>query len=137
MKDDPKKIVVRRYIQEVVNTGSVERIGEFVHPQYIDHSNPSETGVEVAKRHIYAVRSTWADLAVTVEEQISEDDFVVTRVIGRATHHGEWLGIMPTQKLVTIEAVNIDRIRDGKIIEHRGVADSFQALFAIGALRPV
>jgi len=128
------KNIVRRYLEEVVNTGDLERVQEFVDSNYIDHNDPAGSGIEGAKRHIRGVRSTWGDLKVTIDEQIEEGDLVVTRCTGRGTHSGRWLGITPTNKPVTIHAVNIDRISNGKIVEHRGVADTFQALFAIGAL---
>jgi len=128
------KDIVRRYLEEVVSTGDLERVSEFVDSQYVDHNDPGVAGIEGAKRHISAVRSTWDDLKVTVDEQIEEGDLVVTRCTGRGTHTGRWLGMTPTNKPITIQAVNIDRISNGKIVEHRGVADTFEALFAIGAL---
>jgi predicted ester cyclase len=128
------KNIVRRYLEEVVNTGDLERVSEFIDSKYIDHNDIEGTGVEGAKRHIHAVRSTWGNLKVTVDEQIEEGDLVVTRCTGRGAHTGRWLGIAPTNKSITIQAVNIDRIRNGKIVEHWGVADTFQSLFAIGAL---
>ena len=40
----------------------------------------------------------------------------------------------PTNKTIRIDAVNIDRIRDGKIVEHWGAANTLEALLEIGAL---
>ena len=122
--ENPNKAVVRRYLDEVVNTGDVDRVAEFVAP----------ADVEQAKQHIRGVRSTYPDLHVTVEAQIAEGDLVATLVVARGTHKGKWLGIEPTNKPVAIEAVNFDRIKDGKIIEHRGAANTFEALIAVGAL---
>ena len=118
------KSLVRRYLEEVVNTGDIHRVDEFVSP----------AAVEETKQHIRAVRSTYPDLRVTVEAQIAEGDFVATLVVARGTHKGKWLGIEPTNKPITFEAVNFDTIRDGKIVEHRGAANSLEALIAIGAL---
>jgi predicted ester cyclase len=122
--ENPNKSLVRRYLEEVVNTGDIHRVAQFVSP----------ADVEQTKQHIQAVRSTYPDLQVTVEAQIAEGDFVATLVVARGTHKGKWLGIEPTNKPITIEAVNFDTIRDGTIVEHRGAADSLEALIAIGAL---
>jgi predicted ester cyclase len=72
---------------------------------------------------------------VTVGQQVAEGEWVVTRVTGRGTHLGAWLGMEPTGKAVEITEVNIDRVVDGRIVEHGGVADLLGALLAMGAIR--
>ena len=119
-----QKALVRRYIEEVVNTGNLDRIADFV----------AADGVESAKAHVRGVRTTYPDLHVTVISQIAEGDHVATRVIARGTHAGPYLGVKPTNKPISIEGVNIDQIRDGKIVEHWGAANHLEALFEIGAL---
>ncbi|GFI51283.1 hypothetical protein IMSAGC020_02493 [Lachnospiraceae bacterium] len=34
------------------------------------------------------------------------------------THKGEWLGIKPTNKILIFIGVDIDKVIDGKIVEH-------------------
>ena len=123
MQDDAK-LLVRRFIETVVNTGDLDRITDFI----------ALAAAEDAKRHILGVRSTWPDLTVTVEDQIAERDLVVTRVTARGTHKGQFHGIPPTDKTIVIEGVNIDRVRDGRIVEHWGAANTLEALLSIGAL---
>jgi len=48
----------------------------------------------------------------------AEGDLVVARKTWRGTHRGELLGIPATGKQVTLEVIDISRIRDGKIVEH-------------------
>ena len=59
----------------------------------------------------------------TVEDQIAEGDKVVTRWSFRGTHNGVLFGIEPTGKNVTLTGIFIDRIEDGKIVEHWDEAD--------------
>jgi predicted ester cyclase len=80
------------------------------------------------------VRDTYPDLHVTVNQQIAEGDVVVTVVTARGTQKGSFWGIPASNKLVTIEGVNIDRIRGGRIVEHRGVASTLEGLMAADAL---
>jgi predicted ester cyclase len=122
--ENPNKLLVRRYLEEVLNTGNLERVADFIAP----------ANVEEAKQHIRGVRTTYPDLHVTVQVQIAEGDLVATRVIARATHKGQFQGIEPTNQPIAIDAVNIDRVKDGKIVEHWGAANTFEALQAIGAL---
>ncbi|MGB4110563.1 MAG: ester cyclase, partial [Desulfomonilia bacterium] len=52
------------------------------------------------------------------------------------THLGEWLGIKPTGKKLRISVVNIDTLKDGKIIEHGGAANVFDAFWSENIIRP-
>ena len=119
------KEVAKRFIEEIVNTGNTENISEFIDPNYKDHNDKENevTGINGAKAHVEAVRSTYPDLKVSIEQQICEGDIVVSRIIGRATHTGEWLGMKPTYKPITIHGVNIDRIKNNKIVEHWGMGN--------------
>jgi predicted ester cyclase len=139
MTIDKNKKIIRRYIEEVVNTGNVENLDEFISPDYIETLDPGKKvlGVEGARQHIMGVRQTFPDLHLTVEKQISEGDWVVTCITARATHKGEWLGIKPTGKKVEITGVNVDKIINGKMVEHGGAANMFEALLNIGAIQVV
>jgi predicted ester cyclase len=128
------KALIRRYLEEVVNTGNVDRISDFISPDYIDR-NDQGRGIEGAKRHVLGVRQTYPDLHVTVGQQIAEGEWVVTRVTGRGTHLGAWLGMSPTGKALEITGVNIDRVVNGRIVEHGGVADLLGPLLVMGAIR--
>ncbi len=55
----------------------------------------------------------------------------------RGTHRGEWLGISPTGLPVEVSAVNVDRIVDGRIVEHGGAANLLGPLLEIGAIQVV
>ena len=58
-----------------------------------------------------------------LDEVIAEGDKVVTRGIFKGTHKGELMGIPPTGKQVTFSVVQVDRLKDGKIVEHWGQGD--------------
>ena len=128
------KALVRRYLEEVVNTGNLAGIAEFIAPDYIDR-NDQGRGVEGARRHVLGVRQTYPDLQVTVGQQVAEGEWVVTRVTGRGTHLGAWLGMEPTGKAVEVSGVNIDRVVNGRIVEHGGVANLLGPLLAMGAIQ--
>jgi len=51
---------------------------------------------------------------------VAEGDLVVHRSTSRVRHVGEVLGVPPTGREVTIEHVEMWRVRDGKIVEHWG-----------------
>lgn len=133
---EANKQLVRRYYEEVVSTGAVDEVPRFIASTYEEvHDNRRYgIGVEGAKAHVLGVRETYPDLRLTVEQQIAEGEWVVSRVTMRGTHLGEWLGIRPTGKAVEVSAVNIDRVVDGRIVEHGGAANLLGPLLAIGAI---
>ena len=139
MSAEDNKRIVRRYIEEVVNTGDVERLAEFIAPDYTEVYNNKRypLGLEGAKEHISGSRRTYEDLHLTVEQQIAEGDWVVTRATARGTHRGGWLGTKPTGKTMEITVVNIDKVVDGRIVEHGGAANMLEPLLEAGAIRVV
>jgi predicted ester cyclase len=139
MNTDRNKRLVRQYYEQVINTGDVERIGEFISPDYVEiyRNVRHPIGLQGARRHVLGVRSTYPDLHLTVEQQIAEGEWVVSRVTASGTHQGEWFGMRPTGKRLEFTAVNIDRVIDGRIIEHGGAADLLEPLLEAGAIRIV
>lgn len=139
MSIESNKALVRRYYEEVVNTGEVNRLADFLSPDYAEvHDNVRyPIGLDGAEEHVRGVRRTYPDLHLTVEQQIAEGEWVATRVTMHGTHQGEWLGIRPTGKPVEVTAVNLDRVVNGRIVEHGGAANLLGPLLAIGAVRPV
>jgi predicted ester cyclase len=131
------KTLVRRYYEEIVSTGAVHRVPEFISTDYSEVYNnvTYPVGIDGAKEHILGVRRTYPDLRVTVEQQIAEGEWVVSRVTARGTHEGVWLGMPPTGKVLEMTGVNVDRVVRGLIVEHGGAANLLEPLLEAGAIR--
>lgn len=52
-------------------------------------------------------------------------------------HQGEWLGIKPTHKKLFFTGTNIDKVIDGKIIEHSSSVNTFETLLENNLIKPV
>ncbi|UCG76078.1 MAG: ester cyclase [Gemmatimonadota bacterium] len=139
MKDADRKLLVRRFYEEIVNTGAVAKIAEFIAPDCVETDGKVRvlSGVDGMARHVLAVRDVYPDLHLTIERQITEGEWVVTQVTARGTHHGHWLGMKPTGRLLEFAGVNVDRVVDGRIVEHGGAANMLEPLLEAGALRVV
>ena len=139
MDTSPQKRIVRRFYEEVVNTGDVTRIAELISPECIemDGNTPLASGIEGVVNHVRGVRTTFPDLHLTVERQIAEGDWVVTVITARGTHQGMWLGMKPTGQKLVFTGVNVDKVIDGRIVEHGGAANMLGPLLEAGALRVV
>jgi predicted ester cyclase len=127
------KTIVRRFYAEVIGAGDLSRVEAFVGPEYLDHNaEEAGRGPSVVRAHVQALRRTFPDFQVQIDDVIAEGDKVVTRVSGRGTHGGEWMGILPTGAVVRVKGINIDRIADGHIVEHWGEADTVGMLLQMG-----
>lgn len=71
-----------------------------------------------------------------LEEVIAEDDKVVTRGTFSGTHRGELMVIPPTGKQVEFSVVHIDRLVNGKIVEHWGQGDTLAMMQQLGVVPP-
>jgi predicted ester cyclase len=133
------KSLVKDYIELVLNAGDISLIPKYVSPDYVEIYNNKKypVGIEGAKDHIIGVRNTYPDIKLTINQQIAEGEWVATCYTMSGTHSGSWMGIKPTGKEIMVTGVNIDKIVDGKIVEHGGAANMFEGLLDIGAIKIV
>lgn len=131
MPGEENKALFRRYITELVNHGNMDVADELVAAGYIEHeAGPpgSPSGPEGVKHFFGMLRDAFPDAQITVEDQLAEGDKVVSHVVCRGTHNGEFMGIPPTGRSVVYEAIDIVRISGGQIVEHWGVTDNLGLL---------
>jgi predicted ester cyclase len=132
MPIEESKQLIRRFYTEVVGGGDYSNLDSFVAADYVDHNAPEGGGPEVVRTHLEAIRMTLPDFTIQIEDIFAEGDYVITRVTGRGTHLGEWMGIEPTGREVRLKGINIDRIERGRIAEHWGEADTIGMLVQMG-----
>jgi predicted ester cyclase len=81
-----RKALVRRFVDEAVNGGRDELIGELFVPEM----------EESAREWFGAFRASFPDVHMDAVELVAEGDTVVGRFECSATHLGEWRGNAPT-----------------------------------------
>ncbi|MDQ3942781.1 MAG: ester cyclase, partial [Actinomycetota bacterium] len=109
--DEENKAIFRRYVEEVFNRENLE-IADEIFDRYLAHQpNGSvlERGPEDVKRFIGEFHSAFQDLHCAIEDQIAEDDRVMTRWTIRGTHQGEFRGMAPTGEEIEINGIGIFR----------------------------
>jgi predicted ester cyclase len=136
---EQNKALVHRFYEEIVNTGNVDKIAEFISSVCAEVSGKVRivSGVDGMAKHVLGVRETYPDLHLTIERQIAEGDWVVTQIIARGTHLGSWIGMKPTGQVIEFTGVNVDKVVDGKIVEHGGAANMLEPFFGVGAIKVV
>ncbi len=113
-------------VPECISDNCVVRVGEDTIP----------IGIEGMKQHLIDVRKTYPDLAMKVIRQFVDGDTVISEFVMVGTHLGEWLDMKPTGKKLRMTGVNIDKFVSGKIVEHGGAVNTFEALFEAGIIKP-
>jgi predicted ester cyclase len=59
---------------------------------------------------------------------------VVTVYSCTGTFTDEWFGMKPTGKTIIFHGINVDRIKNGKIIEHGGAVNLLEPLLKAGVI---
>ncbi len=133
---EENKALVRRFIDEVINKGDLSVIDELTSPSVVDHSAPPglPSGPEGIKQMLTMFRTAFPDLNGTLEDLIAEGDRVAVRYTTRGTHQGDFMGIAATGKQIAIEGIEIDRIQDGKVVEHWESMDMMGLMQQLGAV---
>jgi predicted ester cyclase len=134
MSIEESKQLIRRFYAEVVGGGDYSNLDSFVAADYVDRNAAEESsrGPDVVRAHLEAIRTTLPDFTIEIEDIFAEGDHIITRVTGRGTHLGEWMGIKPTGREVRLKGINIDRVDRGRIAEHWGEADTIGMLMQMG-----
>jgi serine phosphatase RsbU (regulator of sigma subunit) len=104
---------------EAISRGDFDAIDEIYAP---DNS-------QKLKEVLTEVRRAFPDFYGKNVIQIAEGDLVLNRTVLHGTHLGEFQGLTPTGKRVTVEALSIDRVVDGKIVaswSHMNLGELFQ-----------
>jgi steroid delta-isomerase-like uncharacterized protein len=131
------KMLVRRAVEEVWNRGNYGALTEFVSSDVVirvPSAGNELQGPEQIEQFFKATRAAFPDLHFTIEDQFAEGDRVATRWTARATHTGEYEGMPPTSKQVTLSGTDIDRIANGKVVECWSYSDDLGLMQQLGAI---
>ena len=134
---ETNKALVRRFIDEVHNTGNFARFDELFAPDYVNRSGePNANDRASRERLIKDYRDALPDLHVTIDDMIAEDDRVALRWTTHGTHRRPLrtpLGVAaPTNRAITISGVIIFRIAEGQIAEEWIVWDTLSWMQQLG-----
>lgn len=135
---DPKALM-KEFYEVVVTNSQLDRIADFVADNSVVRMGNDifPLGVDGMKEHIAATKQTYPDYSMEIIKQYQDGEYVISEFIMTGTHEGEWIGIKPTHKRLQFSGVDIDRVKDGKIVEHGGAVNTFDTLFEHGLIKGV
>jgi steroid delta-isomerase-like uncharacterized protein len=124
MGSDANKTIVHRLVNEFLNKHDLAVADEIFAGDLIDHqAATAASGRDNVKRFVAGLFEAFPDLKCEITHLVSEGDTVCVWVTGRGTHRGEFAGVSPTGRSVTILGTSIMRIANGKIAERWNITD--------------
>lgn len=88
--------------------------------------------LERAKQAFDTMYYAFPDLLMAQADSVTEGDKIAFRWMMSGTHKGEFMGVAPTGKLVTVMGMDIVRILDGEVLEYWGEFDVMNMLRQLG-----
>jgi steroid delta-isomerase-like uncharacterized protein len=129
------KDIFRRLYQEVWNDRKFELIEQVIaksHALGDPTLTGSAVGPEAYRRQVERFVAGFPDLHFAVDDTVSEKDKMVVSWTVTGTHKGEFLGIAPTNKKVSVSGITINEISNGKILESVVIWDALGLFQQLG-----
>ncbi len=136
MTIEENKGLAARWTEEIWNQGNMAAVDEICTPNFtFNYALPGmPPDRESYKKVVTMYRNAFHGMHLTNEIVIAEGDKVAIRWRGQSEHKGEFMGIAPTGKKVTMSGNSIARIESGKIAEEWTEMDSVGVMQQIGAV---
>jgi len=129
--------LIKLYFRDVWSQGNLDLLDEIIAEDYINHNpgspNP-EPGPRGLKPIIREMRNGFPDLHYEIMDLVVTENKVVARTIVRGTHLGRLWGLEPSGKRFEISQINIEHLRNGKIVEHWRVTDELGLMKQLGII---
>jgi steroid delta-isomerase-like uncharacterized protein len=127
--------LLARYMREVWEKGNPEAVEEFAAETFVRHTSPGAESLDrdgqIAR--LKSLRAAFPDITIEVEDVVDDGDLLAFRSTMRGTHRGEFMGMPPTGREVTVGLVDMVRILDGRFVEQWGGPDMLDLLRQLGA----
>ena len=116
--------IVAGFIEQIWNNRNFEKLSEFMHSDFQDHSLPPTLSpdAEGMKKWILGTGISFEHKTI-IEEQVTEGDKSILKIRMEMKHIGLWRGIEATETELKTVGYRYYRLKDGKIIEHWALID--------------
>ncbi len=122
----------RRLFDEGFTRGNEAVVDELMSDDFLEHQQGAGQGRDAAKSVIRQLHAWFSDFSLTIEDMVEHGDTIWGRMKGRGVNTGSVMGNPPTGRPVEVDVIDIIRFRDGKMVEHWGVPDTFGLLRQVG-----
>jgi predicted ester cyclase len=133
-KQETNKALLLRLIDEGFNKGNLAVVDEIVSAGAKEHQRGNHDGSEGTKEVINTLRMWFPDFAMHVEDIVASGDEVWARFRATGTNLGPVMRRQPTGKRMSIDVIDIVKVKGGRIMEHWGVPDQLGMMLQLGLL---
>lgn len=136
MSIEENKALTRRFYEEI-SKGNLAVVDELVAIDLVEHSPfvPGQAPGRQGTLELFTMmHAAFPNLRIIAEDMVAEGDKVVARGTMSGTHKGEFMGIAPTGKQITVGMIEILRIVGGTMVEHWNVVDSLGMMQQLGVV---
>jgi steroid delta-isomerase-like uncharacterized protein len=128
--------IVRKFFEVGPSKGDLAAADAILAPEFSLHT-PLPTpgpGIEAMNNVIITCRAAFHGLHVTIDDIMADGDKVTARFTARGIHKGEFMGLPPTGKAITMTGIEIFRVKEGKIAELWGEVNLMGLMQQLGIL---
>ncbi len=138
MKSDDLKSLNEHFMDEVFRHHNVNAVDEMLTDDFVEHIPPPgyDTSREGAKQYLGEVLRAFPDVDYQFEEQIVEGDTLASLVRMTGTHSADFMGVPATGRKVSIEFMDLIKVRDDRFSEHWGLTDMSGLMSQLGVNPP-
>lgn len=123
---------------EIANKGNLQFFDSAFAPTVIyDNVTTHLQGIDAVRKYFSEYVTGFSNRDFKVLEIYGQGDHVIKRWSFTGTHTGDFAGIKPTGKRITVEGVTIARMANGKITEERDYADDLGLMQKLGVIPPL
>lgn len=121
------KAVVLRAEAELWSKGNLAVADRLYSPDFVCHfiMGREWRGLQGIRGAVKSHRTSFPDWNERVDDIIAEGDRVAIRITSTGTQLGEFEGLKPTGRKITIQEFHIFRLSGGKIVEQWGMPDVY------------
>lgn len=137
MSIEENKAIVRR-VYDAINARDVAALDGLIAEDVVSNTPfpQSDPGLAGFREAFSQVLAAFPDYKVVVHDQIAEGDEVVTRYTSGGTQQGDIQGVAGSGQHVELLGIDIDRVVDGRIVEHWSEAGTDQLRVKRGLVLP-
>ena len=130
--------IVQRLISDGLNQHSLSVMRDLMRDTTYHLPLVGELRGEALMQFFDSLLSGFPDVQRNVDEQLTDGrQHVVTRWTMTGTHQGEFLGIAPTGKRVSITGISVYLISGGRIVQEWHQWDSLGLMQQLGVVPPI
>jgi len=127
--------MLRGYV-DALNRGDESYLDEYFGPGYVYHGPDGDLDVEAFKALHHSLLTAFPGGAMTADDILTAGDKVTTRWTFHGVQSGDFQGVAPTGREVTLTGIIISRFQEGRVVEEWEQMDRLGLMLQLGVLPP-